>query len=253
MKIASIAAVCILSGGVSVMAAGVPTTHYDADSSVLPNATGQIFAGGTLSDPQSKISLVDLGGGDRVLEFNTQDANVNAGAFFQKSASQSPVTWGVDRTVGYSVEFMLRFDGPAATEAGAADLIIGNAGRATSLRLMKGAGAVNAVANIVSATNSNMVLGTTPVLNAAGFHTYRVDVLNDSVRLFINGELLIDVQDTTETASFNFIRFGDATGANDGKYQLQYLDTYQNGVVPEPALVSLLGAAVVVLNRRCLR
>ena len=111
------------------------TTFYDADTNVLPVAPGQIFEGGSAP---GGWSLTDLGAGDIVMEYDSQDTNTSN--YMEKTVAQSPVTWNVNRATGFSVELNLRLDSQEATDSGGCDLIFGSPDRFTSLRFLRGAG-----------------------------------------------------------------------------------------------------------------
>jgi len=230
----------------AVPAMAVPTTDYDADSGVLPNVAGEIFEGGTTGAPHL-MSFVDLGGGDLVLNIDSQD--VNNSPYFEKSNAQSPTTWNVNRATGFSIEFRARMDSVEATEAGSFDVIFGSPDRGTSLRLTRAAAGGAATAIFKSAFN-NTVLGTTGIANPDDFHTFRVDVLNDDIDLYIDNVLTIDNAQDPAASALHILRFGDGTGAGDGNYQVQFIRTYQSGIVPEPGTLAVVSLAGLFLQRR---
>jgi hypothetical protein len=247
----------VLVGGVAAVlaintfASAAPTTAYDADSNVLPNACVQIFEGG-IASATGNMSLVDLGGGDLILRIDSQDNNNSP--YFEKTNAQTPTTWDVDRATGFSVEWRVRLSSTEATEQGAADLIFGSPDRFTSLRLYRSVGGATTDVIIKSALN-NTILDQTSVANPDDFHTFRVDVLGDNIDLFVDNVLVLDnVVDPTSHSNpaLNLLRLGDGTGTGDGNYDTQFFNTYQDGVVPEPSSLALLGlgAFAVTLRQR---
>lgn len=228
------------------VASAAPTWEYNPDSGNLPNATGEPFEGGAAF--AGVASIVDLGGGDKVLRIDTQDSNTSS--YFQQSDNANAGTeWNVNPAVGYTVEWMVRLDAIDQTDGGGADIIFADGLTFTSLRLSRAGGGGTAFAVIKSGLN-NDALGTVQITEPDEFHLFRIDKLNNTVDLWIDGvKVLDDVVDPT-TASHDLIRFGDGSSTPDGNTDTQFLRTYQDGIVPEPASLGLLGIGGLMMLRR---
>jgi len=242
----------IVSLGLSASAMGSPLTWvYDADDNALPDAVGQPFEGG--SSLAGTASLIDLGAGDIVLGINTQDTDTRS--FFQQDQNTNAGReWDVNPAVGYSLEWRVRFDGTIATDAGSADLLFLDGVTASSIRLSRGAGASSIDLSVKSALN-NTLLATanlssisSPAIDPDAFFTIRVDVLNTFIDVYVDGVILFDDVVDPTSSTLDFVRIGDGTVTGDGKYQTQFLRTYQQGVIiPEPTSFSLLCFGLVGL------
>ena len=92
--------------------------------------------------------------------------------------------------------------------------------------------------------------GTAPVLiDNTQFHTYRVTVLDETVKLFVDGKF------TTETSTGNSyiqkVRFGDPTGAIDASMDVDYLRIYAGGAIKPVESCGDSGYLPGDLNRDC--
>lgn len=223
--------------------AQVPTWIYDADVNLYPNATGQPFeAPGYAFGGNDTRALIDLGGGDYVLEFNTgsgQGANISSGFEIDAPAPN----WNVSGITGYSVEWRARLDPSAVTNKSAAGVFAGNPTNWAFARFYNEltwnypSGQVGQIltAEIQSADGNpggrSKTLG-----NPYAWHTYRMDVQNGVARLYVdNYHSPVIVKSNLPASGAHAIWFGDGTGVDNGRWQLDYLKSYQSAPVGAPA------------------
>ncbi len=239
-----------VAAGLGVQAALAQTWTYDPDANVMPNAVGQPFVSpGYAFGANSTRNLIDLGGGDRVLEFNTGDgqgASVSSGFEIDAPAAN----WNVNSTDGYSVEWRARLDSTVVTNRSAAGVFAGNptnwaftrfhnefqwaypngsTGRLLTAELQSGDG------------NANGRLKT--LGDPYGWHTYRTDVQGSVAKLYVDNYHTPVAVKTLTAGGAHAIWFGDGTGVDNGRWQLDRLSSYQSGVVgaptrPNPALIN---------------
>lgn len=238
----------LLSFSASVSFAAVtPTAEYNADSGVLPNAAGQLFEGG-FAGGTGFMQIVDLGGGDLALSIDTQDAD--SSAYFEISGS--PPGYLVSAATGFSIEWRVKFDDVEGTEPGAADLVFADELTFTALRLSREANGGAAQAVIKSGLN-NDILATVAIDDPGAFHTYRIDKLGTVVDFYIDGvPVAIGIDDPQSSPYGRIFRVGDGTADADGHTYTKFLRIYANGVIPEPASLTLLalGGAMIATRRR---
>lgn len=231
---AAVPLVAGLAAGLTAGTASAQTWTYDADVNQSPNAAGQPFEGATVAGANSTRSLIDLGGGDYVFQINTIDPNTDQASYFEQGNVAGPATnqWDVNNTTGYSVIWNMQADPGFALEQGSADIIAGDGAVAPVLRLYKNtASSPLAVRyqNIVGTGIIDKLIG-----NPDAYHTYRMDVLNGNVNIYLDDYAFPIISTTAAAGAFDFLRFGDGTGAGDGKHNTQFLSTYQNGIAPVP-------------------
>ena len=223
----------IMAGGSFAVAA--PTWTYDPDTGALPNDAGQPFESpGYQVGSNSNRSIIDLGGGDKVLQINTADPNSDSSIYWEIDA---PATkWNVSVATGYSTEFRVRMDPSVATEPSAAAFFVGNATNWTFLRLYNNTGPL--IAEIQGADGNAggqfQYMG-----NPFAWHTYRVDVEDvagtPTAKLYVDNYFRPVATKALPAGSANAIWIGDGTGTDDGKYQIDYIKSYQSGAVGAPA------------------
>lgn len=228
--------------GISNCAMGELTWEYDADDNVFPNDPNQPFEGGVQNEPTFK-TLVDLGGGDIVLQFDTQSTDANVGSVYEQYPGTNPAhgQWSVSPTVGYSLEWRVKLDGTLATQLGSADLSWADGYTNTRLRLIRGAEQAHWIARIQDSGNldvDEVVLSaeTIPGFDPNDFHSFQINVQNSLIDLYVDGLLVINDATDTIPNGQNRIQVGDVTGGNDGKWQMQFLRTYQDGPLAAPTL-----------------
>lgn len=228
------------------LAAITPTAEYNADSGVLPNAAGQLFEGGFATT--NYMAIVDMGGGDMALSIDTQDTD--SSAYFEISGS--PPGYLVSAATGFSVEWRVKFDDVEGTEPGGADLIFADELTFTALRLSREANGGAAQAVIKSGLN-NDILATIDIDDPGAFHTYRIDKVGTVVDLYIDGvPVATGINDPQSSPYGRVLRLGDGTSFGDGHTYTKFLRIYANGVIPEPASLTLLalGGAMIAARRR---
>jgi len=216
--------------------AQVPTWTYDPpDASTFPDSSGEPFENGTAPADLTTVSVLDVGGGEFALEFDTIDPEKNVSSFYEQGDNADPGTeWDVSSATGYSVEWRARFDSTFATEQGAADLQAPNGNNFPVLRMFRDAGG-----GILTASPRDGLGGPQDfhrVPNPNDWHTYRLDVQGDTVSLFLDDYPfpVKTVSGLTVDNSFDFIRLGDVTGSADGRHLTQFLRTYQSGPLGSP-------------------
>lgn len=227
----------------SVAGAQSPTWVYDADVNLFPNATGQPFESpGFAFGGNNTRDLIDLGNGDYVLEFNTgsgQGANVNSGFQIDGPATN----WNVNGATGYSVEWRARLDPSAVTNRSAAGVFAGNPSNWAFARFYDelthtypNGQTVQILSAEVQSADGNPGGRRKTLGNPHAWHTYRMDVQNGVARLYVdNYHSPVVVKSNLPASAAHAIWFGDGTGVDNGRWQLDFLKSYQSGPVGAPA------------------
>lgn len=233
------AALVVVAGLCSNSLAQTPTWVYDADTNVYPNDVGQPFESpGYAFGANSTRSLVDLGGGDYALEFNTGDGsnggNVSSGFELDAPAAK----WNVSSATGYSVEWRSRLDPNVVTNRSAAGFFTGNPSDWAFTRFHN---------EFVNPFNSQRHL-TVEMQSADGnpggvshnlgntyeWHTYRIDVQGGTGKLYVDNYHTPVISRNLVAGGASAIWFGDGTGVDNGKHQVDYLKSWQDGIVGAP-------------------
>jgi len=241
VRAAAVVCVGILSSSYTL--GQTPTWVYDPNTNLYPNDVTQPFeAPGYASGSNDTRSLVDLGGGDIVLEFNTGDGQTGGSVSSHFELDAPAAKWNVSSSTGYSVEWKTRLDPTVITNRSANGVFAGNSDNWAFTRVYN---------EFINPFNNQHFL-TAEVLtadggsggashnlgNATAWHTYRMDVKSGVAKLYVDNYHSPVVTRNLAASGANAIWFGDGTGVDNGKYQVDYLKTWQNGVVGAPQLAN---------------
>ncbi len=178
---------------------------YEAD--VLPSADGWVQGG-----PASTYSSVS----DGILTLNSIGADTTFNWKLNSAAN-------FDFINGSTIEFR-------------AKMISHEGGYSSALYIYDKDGKGSIVdfrsSSVVFYPSTSVALTTTD-----GFHTYRVCYINDTMELYVDGNFsaIMTANRGTLTGTANNFNFGDATGANDSHWELDYIRWTNSGAIaPEP-------------------
>lgn len=237
---AATAAVAATLGATAV--AQVPTWIYDANTNLYPNSEGQPFASpGYAFGANSTRSLLDLGGGDVVLQFDTGSGQTGGDVSSGFEIDAPAPNWNVSGTTGYSVEWRARLDPVAITNRSAAAVFAGNPSNWAFTRFYtEFTNPFNPSQHLLTAevqsADGNAGGRLKTLGNPFGWHTYRMDVQNGVASLYVdNYHSPVIVKNNLVASGAHAIWFGDGTGIDNGKWQLDYIKSYQSGIVGKPA------------------
>lgn len=230
---------------------------YDANA--LPTASGSIEVGGV---PTSAFQTIYGGAVSESVSGGIYSASTmvvdGAGALGLSKLTDSASEAYLQSTTGYTVEFRFRMNDIDVEEA---DAGVG----AFGFTVEDGDTAVNSWWNLgVGRTGSqysvllrggNSLNGVRVNIDNTDFHTYRVTQLGNTVTLYVDNNPVAagSINDPRIDIAENALVWGDATGAGDSAFDVDYIYAYAGGAVapvPEPTMLGLLGLAGVVLMRR---
>lgn len=236
---------------VSLPAAGqTPTWVWDADNQLEPNDVGQPFeAPGYVWGGNSTRSFVNLGGSDYAYQFDTGPSgpepqyNISSGFELDGPAAK----WTVSSATGYSVEWKSRMDPVAITNKSAQGVFAGNPSNWAFGRVYNEF--VNPFNNQhyltaeIQSSDGNPAGVTHNLGNPLAWHVYRMDVQGGVAKMYVDNYHSPVITKNLPAGGAQAIWFGDGTGNDNGKYQMDYLKSWQNGVVgaparPNPALIN---------------
>ncbi len=212
------------------------TWSYDGD--VFPEAA---TPGWTAYGSNAFVTLGAEGGVD-FLQIDTSPNGLNQGRYHQIDAGAS---WAVSAAAGYTVEWRVRLDGAVPTNPSAALVFAGNSINYAYMRVYNHVGDPGATVPLTVE-----LLGSSPggvahaIANPTVWHTYRMDVQGTVAKLYVDTyPWPVAVKTDLEPGAADLIYFGDGTGVDNGKYQVDWLRTYQGGVKPAPATPDVLSTA----------
>jgi hypothetical protein len=221
-----------VSGMLLTVSAAGQTWTYDPDSGGIPNEAGQPLETGYQAGSNSYRQIVDLGGGDKVLEVDTSPDGAARSIYWGASGPGS--AWTVDSSAGYSVQWKVKLDSNVLTTQSAAGFFAGDASNWGFMRAFNTYaynGSQYLQLELLSAAGSGVVhnLG-----NVYAWHTYRMDIQNGVGKVYVD-DYHTPVATRALTASgAHSLYFGDGTDGNNGKYQIDHVKTWQSGVVGAP-------------------
>gem|GEM_PF-1746745 len=227
--------------GAMQASAQVPSWVYDPDSNQIPNATGQPFEGGSVAGSNDTRSLVDLGGGDYVFQFDTGPDGPPVASYFELVG---PTTnWNVSVATGYSVEWRLRMDPTAVTSESAAGWFAGNPSNWAFMRsydrLINPTTGERYLAVEIQDSSGGVGARVHNLGKRDAWHTYRMDVRNvvgvPTVALYVDNYHSPVIRKPLAAGAAHSTFFGDGTGQNNGKYQIDSMKAWLNGAVGAPA------------------
>jgi hypothetical protein len=217
------------------------TWVYDPDSGEFPNGVGQPFASpGYQFGANSFRTIDDLGGGDKVLSINTSP-NGGGNAIGWEMDAPNP-NWNVTDANGYSVEWKVKLDPTTPTNPSSAGILAGNANNYGFMRVynhagIPGSGTPGKITMEIQSPggSSSHVIGADPT----AWHTYRMDVKSGVGKIYFDAYPFPIATQNLGSGGANAMWFGDGTGVDNGKYQVQYVKTWQSAPVataaPDPA------------------
>ncbi len=204
------------------------TWTYDADSGEVPNGAGQPLA--YQAGSNSFRSIVDLGGGDKVLQVDTSPNGANNGVYWGVDAPNP--NWNVNDATGYSVEWRLRMDPVVPTNPSAAGMLAGNPSTYAFMRMYNNV-TPGAIRTEIQSPGGGVIHD---IGNPTAWHTYRMDVQGGTAKLYVdNYPSPVATKVGLGAAPAHALWFGDGTGVDNGKYQIDYVKTWQSGAVGAPA------------------
>lgn len=220
----------------SLVLAASPTWSYDADFQ-YPNAWTNIFYG---SGPAEGTSYVRLGSENTVtyLEVDTASQTQDTSAVWQAKAG----TWNVDPAAGYTIEYRIRLDKNAITKAGACSLSASDGSYIAAVQIFNEWGYL-----AVRAYKADWSYNLATVGGPYDWHTYRIDVRNGVADIYVDSYPWPVFSVNLPSATDEIIDFGDGNGPNNGKYQIDYIRTYQNAKLSSPVLPSPTDAGNTLL------
>jgi len=219
-------------GAAGVAFAAEPTWSYDAD----------------WADPYP-YPFSSVGGSPDVVSFGYEDVTYMqvdtgvSGSGEERSRCweieadpNNPTNWNVDPTAGYTVEWRARLDANTRTLPGAAHLTAASSEYFPAIRLTwylyDWPGALTVTLQDVTG-NAGQISHS--VGNPTSWHTYRLDVQGGTAKVYVDDYPWPILTKNMSPGTYgDKIMFGDVTGENNGKYQTDYLRTYQSGVLPAP-------------------
>ncbi len=212
------------------------TWTYDADSGEVPNGAGQPLA--YQAGSNDFRSIVDLGGGDLVLQVDTSPNGDNNGVYWGIDGPHA--NWTVSDATGYSVEWRVRLDPVTPTNPSAAGMLAGSPTTYAFMRFYNNAtpGAIRAE---IQSPGGNL---TWDIGNPTAWHTYRMDVHSGTAKLYVdNYPWPVITKVGLGAAPAHAVWFGDGTGVDNGKYQIDLVRTWQAGPVGPPPAPSVTDTA----------
>lgn len=210
------------------------TWTYNPDSGEVPNGAGQPLA--YQSGSNALRSIVDLGGGDKVLQIDSSPNGANQSIYWGIDGPAG--NWTVSDATGYSVEWTVRLDPTIPTNPSAAGMLAGSPTTYAFMRFYNNVtpGAIRA--EIQSPSGGPAVIH--DIGNPTAWHTYRMDVQSGTAKLYVdNYPWPVVTKAGLGAAAAHALWFGDGTGVDNGKYQIERVRAWTSGPVGPPAAPSV--------------
>ncbi|MCC7349006.1 MAG: LamG domain-containing protein [Phycisphaerales bacterium] len=232
----------LLSAVLATPVMAAPTWTYDAN--VLPTDGSAAPAPWSIYGNNPTLGT---DGGTNYIQIDTSPYGGTNGSYAYYTVD--PAHWNVTDAAGYSYEWRARLDPSVPTNPSSAGIVAGTSSAYSAMRIFNnyGTGAVITQPLTVQLQSGGGGPTVTHVLgNPYAWHTYRVDVSGGTHRLYVDNYATPVLSAALGNAGANTFYFGDGTGDDDGKYQVDYMRTYQSGPVGAPALPAANSAATTL-------
>lgn len=242
----------VAAGLLACTAQASPTWTYTYDADRLPDSGGSI-KDSTLTPYSSFFragGVVSESVGSDIYSASTIGSN--GGAWFHRTSNPDALA-SLNSDTGYTVESRLKIN--------EIDLEYDGGISAFTIELDEGRAGVDRFWQLGFTVIGGQYYaalkgGAGPefaLIDNTAFHTYRVTVLGNAAKLFIDGNPTpAAIVPSLRNLATNELEWGDLTGAADSSYQLDYLSVFDGGAVevPEPASAVVLSLVALGIGSR---